>query len=123
MGFNTTESTRNYSRMVLIRIALINGETMEAHARLDMHLCGEHRPAFVVVESTFDVVDAGEENEDGVPDKKIELEEPVHLFLFSHEECDVTLCDENDEEFPIEETRGYGNRTKGWTSARNPAAF
>lgn len=100
LEFNTTESTNNYLGRVPIRIALANGENMEAYARLDMHLCGEHRPAFVVVESTFDVVDAEQKDEDG---KKIELDEPIHLYLFSHQERDVALRDENDEEFPIEE--------------------
>ena len=126
LEFNTTESTNKYLSRVLIRIALVNGENVEAYARLDMHLCGEHRPAFVVVESTFDVVDAGQEDEDGSPDKKIELDEPVHLFLFSHEERDVALRDENDEEFPIEEveeTQGIWKSNQRVDVSTEPGGF
>ena len=126
LEFNTTESTNNYSRRVPIRIALVNGETVEAYARLNMHLCGEHRPTFVVVESTFDVVDARPENEDGVPEEKIELDEPVHLFLFSYEERDVALRDENDDEFPIEEVeemRGIWKSNQRMDISAEPSGF
>lgn len=114
LQFDTASSTSRHSRKVLLRIALVSGDDIEADARLDMHLCGQDRPAFVVVEPGFEVVDATAANEEETPDKKVNVDDPVHVFLFSHGEDDVALCNENDEDIGLIETGMSGV----WRSAQ-----
>jgi len=92
----------------------VSGSDVEADARLDLHLCGEDRPAFAVVDPAFEVVDAAPGDEEETPDKKLTVDEPVHLFLFSHAANNVSLCDENDEDIGIIETEMAGV----WRSAQ-----
>lgn len=104
LQIDTMNSTNRYSRKVPLRIALVSGNDIRAETRLDMHLCGQERPAFVVVEPGFEVVDAAAANEAEISDKKINVDDPVHVFLFSHGENDVSLCDEDDEDVGVIET-------------------
>lgn len=114
LEFNTASSASNYLRKIPLRIALVSGSGVEADARCDLHLCGVDRPAFAVVDPAFEVVDAAPANEEETPDKKLTMDEPVHLFLFSHVDSDVSLCDENDEEISLIETEMSGV----WRSAQ-----
>lgn len=114
LEFDTASCTSSYSRKIPLRIALVSGSDVEADARLDLHLCGEDRPAFAVVDPAFEVVDATPANEEETPDKKLTVDEPVHLFLFSHAANDVSLYDENDEEIGLVETEMVGV----WRSAQ-----
>jgi len=82
---NTSELESRSARKLPLRLVLICGEDIRADARIALNLCGRKRPAFVVVEPGFDIIDAldresGEEPE--VPDKKIEISEPVQIYLF-----------------------------------------
>lgn len=104
LEFNTASCSSKYSKKIALRIVLDSGGEFEANSRLDLHLCGKERPAFVVVEPTFEVVDAAPSDEEEPPDKKITVDEPVHLFFFSNSSADVSLCDENDELVDITET-------------------
>ena len=79
-----------------------------------MHLCGQDRPAFAVIESGFEVVDATAANEEETPDKKIAVDDPVHVFLFSHGENDVALVNDDDEDLGLLETGMAGV----WRSAQ-----
>jgi len=108
LEFDTASSASSYSRKIPLRIALVSGNYVEADARLDLHLCGEDRPAFAVVDPAFEVVDAAPADEEETPDKKLTVDEPVHLFLFSHAANDVSLYDENDEEIGLLETEMAG---------------
>ncbi|TET34897.1 MAG: hypothetical protein E3J72_12235 [Planctomycetota bacterium] len=112
LEFDTANSTNNYSRKIPLRVALVTGNDVETYERLDLHLCGEDRPAFTVVDPAFEVVDAAPANEEETPDKKLTVDEPVHLFLFSRTEQDVALYDENDEEIGLTEIAGV------WRSAQ-----
>lgn len=103
LQFNTFDSTNSYSRKVPLRVALVAGNDVNAYARFDLHLCGEDRPALVVVDPVFEVVDAVLANEEETPDKKLTVDEPVHVYLFSHAERDVAMCDENDEDIKLME--------------------
>jgi hypothetical protein len=114
LEFDTASSTSSYSRKIPLRIALVSGNDVEAYARLDLHLCGEDRPAFAVVDPAFEVVDAAAADEEETPDKKLTVDEPVHLFLFSHAANDVSLCNENDEDTGLIETEMSGV----WRSAQ-----
>lgn len=95
LQFDTATSTSRYARKVPLRLALLSGDDVRAEERLDLHLCGEDRPAFVAIEPRFDVVDATAGNEEEIPDKKINLDDPAHVYLFHHGTDDVALCDED----------------------------
>ena len=114
LDFDTARSTNNHSRKIPLRLALIGGNDVAADARLDLHLCGEDRLAFAVVKPAFEVVDGSRDNEEETPDKKLAVDEPVHIYLFSHTDQDVALCDGNDEEVGLIETEMAGI----WRSAQ-----
>ena len=109
---NTADVANNYLRKIPLRIALVSGNDVEDQARLDMHLCGENRRAFTVVHPSFEVVDGTSPSEEDF-DKKLTINEPAHLFLFSYEETDVSLRDEDDEDIDIVE---HGTITGIWRS-------
>ncbi len=104
LQLNTSSITNKYSHKIPLRIALISGKEVRADTRLNLHLCGEDRPAFVVVEHLFDVVDATGASEEVSSDKKINANNPVHLFLFSYGTGEVALCDEDDRAIDLIET-------------------
>lgn len=114
LEFDSASSADNCSRKIPLRIALIAGNDVAADARLDLHVCGQDRPGFALVDPPFEVVDPSPADEEETPDKKLTVDEPVHLFLFSHAERDVALCDENDEEIDLVETETAGV----WRSAQ-----
>ena len=112
LEFVAESSTNNYLRKIPLRIAVVSSNDVEAFVRLDLHLCGEDRPALVMVDPVFEVIDAESANEEESTDKKLIVDQPIHLFLFSHAERDVTLCNENDELFDLFEEDGI------WRSAQ-----
>ena len=114
LAFDTASCTNTYSRKIPLRIALIANRDVEADARLDLHLCGEDRPAFTVVDPLFEVIDASPENYEEISDKKLTADDPVHLFLFNFCESDIVLCDENDQEIDLFDTEIEGL----WRSAQ-----
>jgi len=114
LRFDAASSTSRYSRKIPLRIVLVSGNDVPADARLDLHLCGEDRPAFAIVEPGFEVVDATASNEDETPDKKINVDDSVHLFLFSYGEDAVTVCNEDGENINLIETEMTGI----WRSAQ-----
>lgn len=104
LEFDTANCSSKYSKKIGLRIVLDSEGDFLANSRLELHICGEERPAFVVVDPTFEVVDATPADEEEPPDKKIAVDEPVHLFFFSNSATDVYMCDENDEVVDIVET-------------------
>ena len=96
LSFNTKDSTTRYSKKIPVRIALFRDDVSDADARLDLHLCCEDRPAFSVVKPGFHVTDALPTDSEEVPDQKLEIDEPVQLYMFSHNINDVGLYDENE---------------------------
>jgi len=114
LQINTNSITSRHSRKIPLRIALVLGNDVKADERLDLHLCGLDRAAFVVVERGFEVVDATSANDEETPDKKINVDDPVHVFFFSHGEDDVALFNEDDEDLGLIETDMRGI----WRSAQ-----
>ncbi len=101
LQFNTANITTKYSRKVPLRVGLVHDDVVQEDLRLDLHLCGEDRPVFVIVEPGFEVVDATAGSDEETPDKKLIVDDPVNMFLFSHSEKDVKISDENDKEIGI----------------------
>ena len=105
LTFNTADSTTRYSKKIPVKIALFKDDVLDTAARLDLHLCCEDRPAFTVIKPGFHVADAfltdSLTDSEEVPDQKLEVDEPVHLYIFSHNIHDVDLCDENDESLDL----------------------
>lgn len=103
LQIDTANSIYRNSHKIPLRIAVVSGNDVRAEARLDMHLCGQDRPAFAVVEPGFEVVDATAANDEETPDKKINVDDPVDIFLFNHGDNSVSLSnDDGDDLRPIE---------------------
>lgn len=105
---DTSDLAKRYTRRIPLRLVLMSGDDIRADARIALHLCGEQRPAFVVVEPGFDVIDATpRDNEEApeAPDKKLEISEPVHIYLFHVSDDSPKVRDEDGEpvEFGAEE--------------------
>lgn len=115
LQFNTTDCANRYSRKVPLRIALVADTEIKAQARLEVHLCCEERPGFAIVEPGFEVIDATVIHEDETPDKKVCVDDPVHLYLFSHSaEESPFLCNDDEEDLGLIETGKAGV----WRSAQ-----
>jgi hypothetical protein len=108
LTIDTANSTERYLRKIPLRIALLQDDSVEADARIEMHLCGEDRPAFVVVEPGFEVVDATPSDAEEIPDKKVSITDPVHVFMFSHAASEVAMYDEDDTSLDVIETDKQG---------------
>lgn len=114
LQFGSDSIGGRYTRKVPIRIALVSGGDIRADARLDINLCGQDRPAFAVIEPGFEVADAFAASGEETPDKKVVVDDPVHVFLFSSNETDVALVKNDDEELSLIETGMNGI----WRSAQ-----
>jgi len=86
-----------YDKKIPLRIALARDGEIKVEQRLYLHICGEERPAFVVVEQGFDVIDAIPTTDDVNPGKKIFVKEPVTVYLLWFESSVPTVLDEDDE--------------------------
>ena len=53
--------------------------------------------------------DAAPSDSDETPDNKLEVEEPVHLYLFSHDSDDVRMHDGDDTRLEIIESEKNGH--------------
>lgn len=101
---DTSDIAKRYTRRIPLRLVLMSGDDIRADARIALHLCGEQRPALVVVEPGFDVIDATpRDNEEApeAPDKKLEISEPVHIYLFHASDVSPEVRDEDDEPVKI----------------------
>lgn len=103
-----------YSRKIPLRVALLSNNDLNADRKIDLHLCGPMRPAFTVVERIFDVVDATSSRADETPDKKINLKDPVHAFIFYDGDNPVVIRNESGEDIGVLETGMPGI----WQSSR-----
>lgn len=105
---NTASAFTRYKSGLPLKLALFADEDIRAEERIKLHLCGLARPAFAVVESGFEVVDASPRNEDEVPDKKVESNEPSYVHMFSHDGREPKLLDLDENELPIMQTGHQG---------------
>ena len=95
-----TSTIRSYSHRIPLRVNLSCNTDICAYTKLSLHLCGDQRPSFVVVKPGFDVTDAQPIDDEEIPDKKIEVNEPVRLYLFHVLDSTPEVYDEN--ERPVE---------------------
>lgn len=101
LQLDTSSSLGNRSRRIPLRLALFADEDVRADQRISLHLCGDERPHFVLVDPIFEVVDPASGNDEETPDKKMEIEQPIHIYLFDSlaEDCDI--IDANEEPVDI----------------------
>lgn len=105
---NTADAFERYRTGLPLKLALLaDGEPRE-EKRLKIHLCGDGRPAFAVIKPGFDIVDASIRDEDEVPDKKIETDEAVYVYLFSQEEEEPRFLDQDENKQSLIETGHRG---------------
>jgi len=103
-----TTKIGSYTRKVPLRVVLAQDNVVKVEERLDLHLCGPDRPAFVVVQHGFEVIDPISMSEDDVPDKKITIDEPVTVYLFEDGLSPLLLRNEDNENISLIEQEGGG---------------
>ena len=96
LSLDTSAIAGRYSRRIPLRLILASKSDIRADIKLALHLCGDQRPAFVVVEPGFDVTDAYSRVNEEIPDKKLEISEPVHIYLFHALDSPPEVRDENE---------------------------
>jgi len=105
---DTSSIAKKYTRKIPLRLVLMRGGDTRAEDRMALHLCGKQRPALVVVEPGFDVIDAtpgdNEETSES-PDKKFEISEPVHIYLFHALDISPEVRDEDNKTVGIDAER------------------
>lgn len=114
-----TSTITRYAKKIPLRVALAQDGEVKVEQRLDLHLCGEDRPAFVVVEQGFDVIDATTTTEEDNPGKKIIVKEPVTVYLFYTEPSIPTIRDDDEGNIDLVELETGGI----WKPARKLNAF
>jgi DNA phosphorothioation-dependent restriction protein DptH len=95
-----TSDIGSYERRIQLRIVLMEAAEIRCAARFVVQLCGEDRPSFVVVEPGFETIDATERGTDGTADKKIDVIDPAHIFVFEYGGQEVSV--ENDDGNQVE---------------------
>jgi hypothetical protein len=103
LQLDTKNITERYSRKIPIRIAIVSGNDVMADVKLDLHLCGQERPAFTVIEHSFSVFDATIADDEEPQDKKIVLSEPARVFLLNNNSVNISVRDEDNIEIILEE--------------------
>lgn len=105
---NTAEISSRCKTGLPLKLALLSNGEIRAEKRLKVHLCGNDRPAFALVEPGFEVIDASASNEEEVLDKKIVTDEAVYVYLFSLDGEEPRFLDQNENEQSLIETRFEG---------------
>jgi hypothetical protein len=105
---DTAEAFNRYGTGLPLKIALLSDGEILAEERLKLHLCGDSRQAFALVKPGFEVFDASIRDEDEVPDKKIETDEAVYVYLFSWNNEEPKFLDQNENEQSLIETGKRG---------------
>jgi len=108
LRIDTNTFDGKYARKIPLRLALFSDIGLNADRKIDLHLCGPKRQAFTVIEGIFDVIDASSPNPDDIPDKKISLKEPVHVFLFYEGENQINIRNDNGDDIGVFETGKSG---------------
>ena len=105
---DTGRAFNRYKSGLPLKLALLANEETRKEARIKLYLCGPARPAFAVVEPGFEAVDASTRGEDEIPDKKIESNEPSHVYMFYDDGEQPVFLDMDENELPIIETGHQG---------------
>lgn len=100
---DTAQQSWRYSKKILLRIVLACQGEPQADDRLTFHLCGEERSSFALIDPGFEVIDPSGGGSEETPDKKIEVDEPVQLYLFDfeNEEESISVQDIDGEQVDI----------------------
>lgn len=110
LQFNSRAFENKYDKKILLRIVLISeGNTLDTK-RISLHLCGPDREALVIMKPEFQVFDAISDSIDESPEIKVVVEEPLHLYLLSHNETetDVSVVDEEEKVIGLMKTEMNG---------------
>lgn len=104
---NTNEFIQSHKNNIPLRIGLIRNANEEiASVRISMTLCGEHRPAIVVISPNFIIFDGiptAQDSDDYIVES-LETESPVDLYMFGKDVQSIVLLDDNDCLIPIAST-------------------
>ena len=98
-------NTANFRKNSTLKVEILNNSILNKSKSLKIHLCGEDRPAFVFIDPCFFVVDAAQGDGEEVLDKKFEVDQPVHLYLFNYSASNVSMHDEDDCKHLISEVK------------------
>lgn len=110
---DTAETFNHYKRGLPLKLSLCSDGEIRDEKRLKIHLCGDGRPAFSLIKPDFEIVDASIREEEEAPDKKIEIDEAVHIYMFSFKGEDPRLLDQNENEQPLIKTDHLGISRSG----------
>jgi hypothetical protein len=92
---NTGDMAGRYSKRIPLKLVVQCDGVDDADEKLDLHLCGSARPAFAVVLPGFDVVDLATSSEGQASESRVEVRDPVHIYVLSSESDEVSLEDED----------------------------
>jgi hypothetical protein len=81
------------SRGVALRWAALQDGVPVCEERLVVHVCGDDRPAFVVTDPEFDVVDLVDDTDDGTGGTRLEVGLPVYAHMLSGSDDGFTAED------------------------------
>ncbi len=113
LELDTGTSIKSYAKEIPLRFVLSHNEKIVASKRIKLHLCGEDRGAFVIVDSGFEVYDAVRPGDEEGTTNNLTVDKPSYLYMFGHDEDRVSLHGENDVEL------GLKNLGKGmWRSEK-----
>ena len=96
---DTKRAFSRYRRGIPLKLEILSNGEIREEKRIRVHLCGDDRQAFTLIEPSFEVVDASLHYEDEVPDHKIEANEPVYVYLFSQSGIVPVFSDLEENEF------------------------
>ena len=88
--------TQKFRPVSTLKVEILKNGISNNSKSLKLYLCGENKPAFVLVEPNYSVVDAVQSDSEEVLDEKIEVDEPVNLYLFDYNKSAVLMHDEDD---------------------------
>lgn len=101
---DSARSFNRYKRKIPLRVSLIFNDQVEVEKRLEVNLCGDDRPSFLVVEPGFQTIDTVVPGNEEIPDKKVDIDEPVEIHLLTNGTDEVSLLDEQESEVEVVET-------------------
>lgn len=107
-----TSNISQSAKQIPLRVALAQDNEIKLEQRLYLHLCGENRTAFVVVEENFNVIDAKQNISEDDSGNKVVVKEPVIVFLLSNNPSDPKVNDENNERVELIQDKGTWKPTR-----------
>jgi len=103
-----TEKFKSYRSGLPLKLSFVANGKVRAEGKIKLHLCGENRPAFVILDPAFAIIDAiNADNMDAI-EKKVETDEANYLYMFSSDETEPKYLDTDDTEYEIIETGKNG---------------